>query len=185
METCPDSHSLTDLVFCKSCKASWVAASIVVQLDQLSKLVKKLCLCRVCLAVEDPLINLITVGVLILGWKYSTQDHIFNWQWSHGSLWSDSASDKWLIFGIKASLQTWTVFLLKTGKYLNIDTMKGIFPSHEVKLFSNMKRQRSWLRVECNVEIISQLEVGGGGTDWLENQAFASFKSISLNMTGG
>ena len=24
------------------------------------------------------------------------------------------------------------------------------------------------MRVECNVEIISQLEVGGGGTDWLE-----------------
>ena len=32
---------------------------------------------------------------------------------------------------------------LKTGKYLNTDPKKGIFPSHDVKIFSNMKRQRS------------------------------------------
>ena len=31
------------------------------------------------MAVEDPLINLIiSLSVLILGWKYSAQDHIFN-----------------------------------------------------------------------------------------------------------
>ena len=130
------------------------------------------------LAVEDPLINLI-IRVLILGWKYSTRDHIFNWQWSQGSPWSGSASDNWLNFGIKASLQTRATFLLKSQKYLNTDKRKGFFPSHNLKIFSNMKRQRSWMRVECNVEIISQLEVGGGGTDWLVGEPSLLFLPLS------
>ena len=39
------------------------------------------------------------------------------------------------------------------------------------------------MRVECNVEIISQLEVGGGGTDWLEKQAKPSLPSSLIIST--
>ena len=108
VETCPDTDTVW-LVYCKSGKASgcWISYPNLL----------RSCACAESdMAVEDPLINLIiSLLVLILGWKYSAQDHIFNWQWSQGSAWSDSAEDNWLNFGIKAntscsSVEKWKIF---------------------------------------------------------------------------
>ena len=109
------------------------------------------------LAVEDPLINLLSpfwYRVEI----FNSCPH-FNWRLGQRATLLIICS-RWLTCtncqSFSADVQNEMVKSLAIFEWW---LKKEIFHSHDLKIFSNMKRQKSWLRVECNVEIISQLEV--------------------------